>query len=142
MTLDRGAGEDGAVGALDRLVLDRPEETRRELLDLVPRLAAVRRAAGEAGPVRGFGAGLVEKEERLAAAEEEHRIPARKARLIRRYLRLRPHLAVEPGQPDFHVLGALRLAAEPRGQEPARFDFDEGGSMTRGKRSFFKNKHR
>src|SRR5262249_587183 len=100
-----------------------------------------RGAPEKAGPIGGARASLVEEKKRLAATEEEHRIPARKARLVGCHLWLRPGLAVEAGQPDFHVVGPLLRAAEPRGQQPARLDPDHGGSVARRKWGLLEDEH-
>src|SRR5262249_47027696 len=66
VTLYRAACQDGSVGALDRLVFDRAEQTGGKLLGLVPGLAAVSGAPDEGGPAHGVGTGLVKEEESLA----------------------------------------------------------------------------
>src|SRR5262249_19680787 len=141
VTLDRGRGEDGAAGELDWLVLDRPQQPGRQLLGLVPGLAAVGRTADVAGPGTRTWAGLVEEEECLGLAAEQDGVPARKARLFGSDLRLRPDLAVEAGPPDLHVLIPLLGAAAPGGPESAGLHQNIGRGVKGGELRLLEDEH-
>src|SRR5438445_3116302 len=130
MAFNGGAGKNGAVTQLNRLVLDRSKEPRRKLFDGAPGAAAVAGVAHIAGPGHRAGAGLVKEENRVAAALEQHRVPARKALLLRDSLRCGPAFAVEACQPDFHIGRPFAASTEPGGQETAGVRFDDRRCVT------------
>src|SRR5207253_1304062 len=91
-------------GELNRLVLDRPEQAGRQNLGIGEGLAVLR-ALDEAGPAVGTRARLVEEKHHLAAAAEQHRIPAWLSLLLGGDLGFGPRLAVV----------AMRAPLAPRG---------------------------
>src|SRR5262245_29953969 len=117
--LDRRRRENVAVGELDRLVLDRSEQTGRKDLRVAERLARVGRALHKPRPTLGARPGFVEQKHLLGAAAEQHRVPARLPLLFSGNLWFRPRLAIEARSPDLDVARALALPAKPRRQKVA-----------------------
>src|SRR5207244_13500974 len=89
-----------------------------------------------------IGPSFVTAEERLLLADEQDGVPAWLPRLLSRDLRLRPLLAIKASQPDANVVGALLLAAEPRGEELARLHLDDRRSVTGSEGGLLEDEHR
>src|SRR5215468_7314338 len=76
MALDGSGRKYRPIHPLNGLILDRPQQSGRERLDLCPIGAVIGGTADESGPGHRAFAGLVEQENCAALALKQHRIPA------------------------------------------------------------------
>ena len=128
--LRAGRRDDGAVGELHRLVLDRAEDAVGQASCVAPLAAAVAARAQHPPPLLRRRPNLVEEHQRPAARLEQYRVPRRVPRAVELqsigdFDARRPSVFLLPGHPDAHVGAPLARPAEPRRHELVRRCLDD-----------------
>ena len=131
------AGDDGAVGELHGLVLDRTEDAVGQTPRLAPRAPAVAARAQHPPPLLRRRTHLVEQHQRSTARLEEDGIPRRIPRAVRLHAvgdfdARRPPILLAPRHPDPDVRRPLARPPEPRRHELVLRRLDDRRRMHRG----------